>query len=215
MARAKRITVLLADDHPIYREGLARAIRERPELKLVGEAADGREALARIKEDSPDVAVLDVRMPQLDGPKVMHALKRDGIETAVMFLSAEAEGSTAYDVVADGARAYLSKDSDRQEICEAISRIARGETVLAPEVQGGLAAEIAQREAATGGTRLTAREQEILELIAEGHSTPEIGRLIHLSPTTIKGHLQTLYEKLGASDRATAVAEAMRRGLLE
>jgi two-component system, NarL family, nitrate/nitrite response regulator NarL len=213
--RAARVKVLLADDHPIYREGLARAIKERPELKLVAEAENGRMALDLIRDHRPDVAVLDVRMPDLDGPQVMRALRREGLEVEVIFLSAGTDGGTSYGVVADGARGYLSKKAGRQEICEAISRVARGETVLAAEVQSGLASEIGRRQALAAGPDLTAREREILRLVADGLSAPDIGREIHLSPTTVKGHLHTLYDKLGVSDRAAAVAEAMRRGLLE
>ena len=212
---AARVKVLLADDHPIYREGLARAIKERPELKLVAEADNGRAALDLIRDHEPDVAVLDVRMPDLDGPQVMRALRREGLEVEVIFLSAGTDGGTSYGVVADGARGYLSKKAGRQEICEAISRVARGETVLAAEVQSGLASEIGRRQSLTEGPDLTAREREILRLVADGLSAPDIGREIHLSPTTVKGHLHTLYDKLGVSDRAAAVAEAMRRGLLE
>ncbi len=212
---AARVKVLLADDHPIYREGLARAIKERPELKLVAQAANGRMALDLIRDHKPDVAVLDVRMPDLDGPQVMRALRREGLAVEVIFLSAGTDGGTSYGVVADGARGYLSKKAGRQEICEAISRVARGETVLAAEVQSGLASEIGRRQALTEGPDLTAREREILRLVADGLSAPDIGREIHLSPTTVKTHLHTLYEKLGVSDRAAAVAEAMRRGLLE
>jgi two-component system, NarL family, nitrate/nitrite response regulator NarL len=213
--RTNRVRVVLADDHPIYREGLARAIKERPELQLAGEAKDGREALELIQRDQPDVAVLDVRMPDLEGPQVLHAINRDRIPIAVVFLSAHLDGDTAYRVVAEGASAFLSKHADRAEICEAIARVARGEIVLAPEVQAGLAREIAARGVDAQGPDLTSREAEVLRLIADGLSTPEIARRIHLSPPTVKGHLQSLYEKLGVSDRAAAVAEAMRRGLLE
>ncbi|CAN5119026.1 response regulator transcription factor [soil metagenome] len=209
------MTVLVADDHPIYREGIVRAVKDRPDLELVGEAADGREALERIKDLAPDVAVLDIRMPGLEGTQVLTALKRDGHETEVLFLSAFMESELAYRTVAEGAKGYLSKESSRQEICDAIVTVSRGDTALAPEVQAGLAREIQQREGPNGRPELTARENEVLHLIAEGKSAPQIGREIHLSPTTVKTHLHTLYEKLGVSDRAAAVAEAMRRGLLE
>jgi two-component system, NarL family, nitrate/nitrite response regulator NarL len=209
------VRVLVADDHPVYREGIVRAIKERPDLELVGEAQDGREALDQIKALEPDVAVLDIRMPGLEGPQVLNALRRDGVGTDVLFLSAFMESELAYETVAAGARGYLSKEAARQEICDAIIAVARGGTALAPEVQAGLAAQIQQRERADGVPGLTPREREVLRLIADGLSAPEIGRRIHLSPTTVKSHLHNLYEKLGVSDRAAAVAEAMRRGLLE
>ena len=207
--------VLVADDHPVYREGIVRAVKERPDLELVGEAEDGRLALEEIKRVDPDVALLDIRMPGLEGPQVLNALQRDGIKTKVIFLSAFMEGELAYETVAAGARGYLSKESARGEICDAIVAVARGGTALAPEAQAGLAAQVQERERADSRPQLTPREHEVLRLIAEGHSAPEIGRRIHLSPTTVKSHLHKLYEKLGVSDRAAAVAEAMRSGLLE
>ena len=207
--------MLIADDHPIYREGIVRAVKERPDLELVGEAEDGRDALEAIKETQPDVALLDIRMPRLEGPQVLNALHRDGMRTKVIFLSAFMEGELAYETVAAGARGYLSKEAAREEICDAIVAVARGGTALAPEAQAGLAAQVQERERSADAPQLTAREREVLQLISEGLSAPDIGKRIHLSPTTVKSHLHKLYEKLGVSDRAAAVAEAMRRGLLE
>lgn len=215
-ANRERVKVVVADDHPIYREGIVRAINERPDLELVGEAADGGQALEQIKELAPEVAVLDIRMPGLDGTQVLAAMRRDGLETQVLFLSAFMEPELTYRTVANGARGYLSKESSRQEVCDAIVTIARGGTALAAEAQAGLAHEIQERER-TGGRplQLTGREQEVLNLVAQGHSAPDIANDLHLSTTTVKSHLHSLYEKLGVSDRAAAVAEAMRRGLLE
>jgi two-component system, NarL family, nitrate/nitrite response regulator NarL len=209
------VTVLVADDHPIYREGIVRAIKDRDDLELVGEAADGREALEQIERLRPSVAVLDIRMPGLDGTQVLDALHGDGGNTSVLFLSAFTEPELAYKTVAAGAKGYLSKESSRQEVCDAIATIAGGGTAFAPEVQAGLAAEIQERERTGGAPQLTDREREVLHLIADGLSAPEIGKRIHLSTTTVKSHLHSLYEKLGVSDRAAAVAEAMRRGMLE
>jgi two-component system nitrate/nitrite response regulator NarL len=210
-----RVRVLVADDHPVYREGIVRAINERPELELVGEAGDGREALDQIKELEPDVAVLDIRMPGLDGTQVLAAIRRDSNTTQVLFLTAFMEPELAYRTVADGAKGYLSKSAARQEICDAIVTVAQGGTALAPEAQEGIAQEIQERERSGGRPELTSREGEVLRLIADGLSAPQIAKELHLSTTTVKTHLHTLYEKLGVSDRAAAVAEAMRRGLLE
>jgi len=214
-SRKQRVRVLVADDHPIYREGIVRAVKDRPDLELVGEAADGRAALAQIQELEPDVAVLDIRMPGLEGPQVLTALKRDGNETEVLFLSAFMESELAYTTVAGGARGYLSKESSRQEICEAILSVSRGDTALAPAVQAGLASEIRHRARTDGRPDLSPREAEVLQLTAEGLSAPDIARQLELSPTTVKTYLGSMYEKLGVSDRAAAVAEGMRRGLLE
>ena len=211
----ERVSVLVADDHPIYREGIVRAIKDRPELELVGEAGDGRQALEQLRRLTPQVAVLDIRMPGLDGTQVLAAMRREGLPTEVLFLSAFMEPELAYKTVAAGAKGYLSKESSRQEVCEAIVTIARGGTALAAQAQAGLAEQIQERERSGGPPQLTAREQEVLRLVSDGYSAPDIAKQIHLSTTTVKSHLHSLYEKLGVSDRAAAVAEAMRRGLLE
>lgn len=206
--------MVVADDHPLYRDGVVESMKDRPELEVAGEATDGRAALDAIRSLAPDVAVIDVRMPGLEGMEVLNAVQREELETKVIFLSAFLDGEVGYKAVAAGAKGYLSKESDSNQICEAIVRVARGETVLAPEIQSGLANAIRAREDEDRPI-LTPREREILALIAEGYSAPEIGERIHLSPATVKTHLQHLYEKLGVSERAAAVAEAMRRGLLE
>jgi two-component system, NarL family, nitrate/nitrite response regulator NarL len=212
--KTRRVRIYVADDHPLYREGVVRAIKERPDFELVGEAGDGKQALSDIERLKPDVAVLDVKMPGVDGIRVLNAVERDGIETRVVFLSAYLDSAVVYRALAAGAAGYLSKDSNRQSICDAVAAVARGDAVFAPEIQGGIAREIRMREN-DGRPTLTPREREILNLTAEGCTAPEIGRRLYLSPTTVKTHLQHLYEKLGVSDRAAAVAEAMRRGLLE
>lgn len=210
-----RVRVVLADDHPMYRDGVARAVKGRPDLELVGEAKDGRTALELIRKAQPDVAVLDMIMPELDGRQVLNAIQRDGMETRVLFLSASVKPEVALEAVKLGAKGYLSKRAERQEICEAILAVNRGEAVLSTEVQGTLVDAISSGETGDGRPHLSSREQEVLVLVADGLSAPEIGKQIHLSPATVKGYLQTLYEKLGVSDRAAAVAEGMRRGLVE
>jgi two-component system nitrate/nitrite response regulator NarL len=209
-----RVAVLVADDHPVYREGIVRAVKERPELELLAEVATGREALMAIAELRPHVAVLDMKLPDLDGSQVLRAINRDELPTKVVFVSAYIDSEIVYAAIGGGARAYLSKDATRQQICDAVAAVARGGTVFASEVQTGLAREIQMRSADTDVV-LTSREREILALTAQGLLAPEIGRRLYLSPATIKTHLQRVYGKLGVSDRAAAVAEAMRRGLLE
>lgn len=207
--------VLIADDHPLFREAIARVIGERDDLELVAQASDGRAALEQIRELRPDVAVIDVRMPELDGSDVLAAVREEGLPTNVVFLSAFLDAKTVYEAVAAGANAYLSKEADTDEIVAAILAAARGETILGPEVQTGLAEQIRFREESDARPRLSDREHEVLRLIAEGLSAPEIGERIHLSTATVKTHLQHLYEKLGVSERAAAVAEGMRRGLVD
>jgi two-component system, NarL family, nitrate/nitrite response regulator NarL len=209
-----RTTVVVADDHPLYREAVVRAVRARAEFELLEQAPDGRSALAIIRERSPDVAVLDVEMPGLGGVDVVNAVARDGLTTRIVLLSAHLESETVYEAVAGGVRAYLSKSSPAEQICDVIAAVARGETVLPAEIQAGLAAAVRSHNRPTGPA-LTPRERDVLQLLAEGLSSPAMAERLHLSPATIKSHLKTLYEKLGVSDRAAAVAEAMRRGLIE
>jgi two-component system nitrate/nitrite response regulator NarL len=208
------LTILVADDHPVYRQGLERAIGERDDLELVGSSADGREALERIAELEPDVAVIDVRMPGLDGLAIVNAAKRDGLRTRVMLLTGYEDSAAAYRALAQGAAGYVSKTSDLTELLESIVTAGRGETVIAPQFQAGIASEIQLRESADRPA-LTDREQEVLTLLAEGRTAQRIGDELGLSEATIKTHLHHLYEKLGVSDRAAAVATAMRWGLLE
>lgn len=210
-----RVTVLVADDHPLFRDGIVRAIRERPDLELVGEASDGREALALVRELQPDVAVLDLKLPELDGMQVLNALRRDGVTSRVLILSAFTEGPLVHAALSAGAVGYLAKSVERAEICDAIAAIARGETVLDAGLQAGLVAAVRAQGAADQRPWLSPREREVLALIAEGLSAPAIAGRLHIAPGTAKTHLSHLYEKLGVSDRAACVAEAMRRGLLE
>ena len=210
----ERTTVLVADDHPVFRDGLVRALRSRPEFDVVGEAGEGREALAAIRELRPAVALLDVKMPGLDGAAIAAALRRDGEATRVVLISAHAPSELVYRALSVGAAAYLSKEAGREEICDTVAAVARGETRLTAEIQTELVRQI-QMRAVADRPALSPREREVLTLIAEGKSAPDIAKELFLSPATVKTHLQSLYEKLGVSDRAAAVATAMRLGLLE
>jgi two-component system, NarL family, nitrate/nitrite response regulator NarL len=208
------VRVLVADDHPLFRDALGETIRRCAELDLVATVGSGRAALTAIQGEPPDVAVLDMRMPGLDGMAVVDAVTRDELPTRVLLLSAFLDSALAYRALGAGAAGYLSKDSTGEHICDAIFAVARGETVLDPEVQAGVAHEIRMR-AEDDRPALTAREREILRLTADGRSAPQIAEQLYLSPTTVRTHLQHLYDKLGVSDRAAAVAEAMRQRLLE
>jgi two-component system nitrate/nitrite response regulator NarL len=210
----RRIQVLVADDHPVYRQGLAEAIKRRPELELAGQAGCGRSALAEIRRLRPDVAVIDMKMPELDGMEIARAVSQDELTSRILFLTGFLEGAIAYEAVEAGARGYISKDSSSETICDAIAAVARDEIVMGTEVQGSIATEIRSRAPAEKSV-LSEREREIVELVADGHSVSEIASRLYLSPATVKTHLQRVYQKLGVSDRAAAVAEAMRRGIVE
>jgi two-component system nitrate/nitrite response regulator NarL len=210
----KRVTVLVADDHPLYREGVVRALSASGQVDIVGEAEDGRAALEQIQEHQPDVALLDYKLPELDGVAVTNAVVRDQLPTRVLLVSAFTDSGVVYQALETGAAGFVSKEARREQIVDAVLACARGENVVPPDVASGLVSEIRLRKH-DDRPALTQREQEILKLIAAGKSLPEIAKELYLGLTTVKTHVQHLYEKLGVSDRAAAVASAMRRGLIE
>jgi two-component system, NarL family, nitrate/nitrite response regulator NarL len=209
-----RLTVLVADDHPMYREGVVSVLRRRAEIDSVAEAGTGREALEALGRIQPDVALLDIQMADLDGVQVARVISRDALPTRTLFLSAYYDQEIVYKALAAGAAGYLSKDARGNEIADAVVAVARGETVLGRDIQAAVARRIRQT-AEQAGPSLSAREREVLGFVSAGLSSPDIARRLNLSPTTVKTHLQRIYEKLGVADRAAAVAEAMRRQLLE
>jgi len=210
----KRVTVLVADDHPLYREGVVRALVASGQVEIVAEAEDGRAALAGIHEHGPDVALVDYKLPELDGVAVAHAVVREQLSTRVLLVSAFTDSSVVYKALETGAAGFVSKEARREQIVDAVLACARGENVVPPDVAAGLVSEIRLRKR-DDAPALTPREQEILHLIAAGKSLPEIAKELYLGLTTVKTHVQHLYAKLGVSDRAAAVAIAMRRGLIE
>jgi two-component system nitrate/nitrite response regulator NarL len=206
-------TVVLADDHPVYLDALSRAVEATPELSLVGTATDGSEAIDVIQRVRPDVAVLDVQMPIYTGPTVAARLAAMELPTRVLFLSAHRDGATVYDALAVGGYGYVTKDASMSQIQEAVLRVASGVRSLGPDVEHQIIEEI-QARAERQVIDLTERERSVLELAVKGLTVIGMGKQLHLSPATIKVHLSTLYAKLGVSDRASAVAEAIRRGLV-
>ena len=207
-----RVTVIVADDHPLFRAALTETIASSDELEVVATASDGQEALELIRLHEPAVAVLDMRMPRLDGREVVRRLRQTDITTRVLFVSEYHGGELVLQALTAGGAGYLSKAASADEICSSIVRIARGDAVLPSDIGTDLASTL--RERGDTGTRLTARELGVLELIAEGESANVIAQRLHLAVPTVKTHIQNLYAKLGVNDRGAAVAEAMRRGLL-
>jgi two-component system nitrate/nitrite response regulator NarL len=198
----------------MFLEAVVGAIAERPDLELVGSAGTGSDAVAGIRELRPDVAVLETRLGGLSGPEVLGMVAADGARTREVFLCADIESELVFRALAGGAAGYLSKELDGDAICDAILMVARGETVLSPDAQGSLAAAIRQREAGDHPV-LTPRERAVLALAAQGRTTRQIAARLRVQPATVKAHLRTLYGRLGVSDRTSAVASALRRGLLK
>ncbi|MCV7368802.1 DNA-binding response regulator [Mycolicibacterium duvalii] len=209
-----KVRVVVGDDHPMFRDGVVRALQSSGTIEVVAEADDGPAALAAIREHAPQVALLDYRMPGMDGAEVAAAVRRDDLATRVLLISAHDESAIVYRALQDGAAGFLPKESTRGELVSAVLDCAKGRDVIAPSLAAGLAGEI-RRRAEPEAPVLSPREREVLALIAAGASIPAMARELFLAPSTVKTHVARLYDKLGVSDRAAAVAEAMRRKLLD
>lgn len=207
-------TVFIADDHPVYREGLTQNWKSVPQINVVGSAGDGKSALAAIRELKPDVAVMDLKLPELEGMEILETLFAEGAPTSVLVLTAYMDSKTVFRAFTHGARGFLEKAASFDEITEAVLRIGAGGTIIAPFAQDVLARELRTRRDTPDKPTLTAREVDILRLAADGHSGQKIAKELHISLTTVKTHLQHIYDKLDVCDRASAVAQAIRRGIL-
>lgn len=210
----KILTVFIADDHPVYREGLTQNWKSVPQINVVGSAGDGKSALAAIRELKPDVAVMDLKLPELEGMEILETLFAEGAPTSILVLTAYMDSKTVFRAFTHGARGFLEKAASFDEITEAVLRIGAGGTVIAPFAQDVLARELRTRQDTPDKPTLTAREVDILRLAADGHSGQKIAKELHISLTTVKTHLQHIYDKLDVCDRASAVAHAIRRGIL-
>ncbi|MCF6388904.1 response regulator transcription factor [Mycobacterium sp. MBM] len=211
---AQKVRVVVGDDHPMFRDGVVRALTASGSIDVVAEADDGVAALELIRVHRPAVALLDYRMPGMDGSEVAAAVTRDALPTRVLLISAHDESAIVYKALQDGAAGFLSKESTRSELVAAVLECARGRDVIAPALAASLAGEIRRRSEPDVPT-LSAREAEVLAMIARGLSIPAMAKELYLAPSTVKTHVQRLYEKLGVGDRGAAVAEAMRRRLIE
>ncbi|HJT93747.1 MAG TPA: response regulator transcription factor [Mycobacterium sp.] len=209
-----KVRVVVGDDHPLFRDGVVRALTSSDAIDVVAEADDGLSALEAIRTHSPQVALLDYRMPGMDGAQVAAAVLRDELPTRVLLVSAHDESAIVYKALQEGAAGFLSKESTRSELVNAVLDCAKGRDVVTPGLAAGLAGEIRKR-AEPEGPALSPREREVLKMIAAGSSIPTMAKELFLAPSTVKTHVQRLYEKLGVSDRGAAVAEAMRRKLVE
>ncbi len=206
--------MVVADDHPFFRDGVARGLTMNGRVRVVAEVEDGRAALEAIRSEQPDVALVYYDMPGIDGLGVVRATVRDRSPTRVLLLSAHTDSPVVFQALQEGAAGYLSKDAQRSEIVEAVLDVARGRTVVPAALAAGLAGEIRIR-ARSQGPVLSERERQVLQAYARGLSMPQVAAELFIGVSTVKTHTQRLYEKLGVSERAAAVAEAMRRGLLE
>jgi DNA-binding NarL/FixJ family response regulator len=205
------IRLLVVDDHPVVRAGMVAMLSEEPDFEIVGEAGNGAEALALVPRVHPDVVLMDLRMPVLDGAEATSRLRAEPDAPEVLVLTTYDTDADIVRAVEAGARGYLLKDAPPDVLADAIRRAARGETVLAPPV----AARLAERLRAPAAPELTAREVEVLRLVATGLSNAEVGRELFIGEATVKTHLLRAFAKLGVTDRTAAVTAAYAKGLIE
>ena len=209
------IRLLIADDHPVVRDGLSNMFARDPEFEVLGEAADGSEAVRLAQALRPDVILMDLRMPRMDGLTAITELARRGIPARVLVLTTYDTDSHVLPAIEAGATGYLLKDAPRDDLLRAVRAAAHGEAVLSPSVAARLMSQFRSPgpEAPAPGP-LSQRELEVLELVAAGSTNREAAARLFISEATIKSHLLNIYGKLGVSDRAAAVGEAYNRGLL-
>lgn len=207
--------VLIADDHPVVREGLSAMLSRQPDIEVVGEAENGRECVEKTRKLRPDIVLMDLRMPEMDGVEAMRQIAATNPEVRFIVLTTYDNDEYIFKGIEAGARAYLLKDSPREELFKAIRAVHRGESLIQPAVAGKVLdrfAELSRQVQAPEA--LSDREVEVVKLMAEGTSNKEIAVSLHISESTVKTHIQTIFQKLGVSDRTGAVTQAIRKGII-
>jgi DNA-binding NarL/FixJ family response regulator len=204
------IRLLIVDDHPVVRDGLRGAFTGDPDFEVVGEAGNGAEAIARVQQAGADVVLMDLRMPQMGGVEAIKRLRERAPSVRVLVLTTFDTDSDVLPAIEAGATGYLLKDAPREELIRAVRAASRGESVLSPAVARRLMGQVRK----PAQEALSQRELDVLRLIAGGASNREAAARLFVSEATIKTHLLHIYDKLGVRDRAGAVGEAYKRGLL-
>jgi DNA-binding NarL/FixJ family response regulator len=210
----KRITVMVADDHGIVRDGVKLRLELFPQIEVVGEARDGQEAIEAVERTKPDVVLMDVRMPRVDGIEATKTILKRFPRTKVVVLSTYDDRDLVKAALEAGASGYLLKTASAEEIVDAVESAWQGKVALHPDAAKALV-ETMSEVPPSQRFGLSEREVEVLRHLCEGKSNKEIGRALNISPLTVKTHLQSIFAKLGASDRSQAVAIALRSGVVD
>jgi NarL family two-component system response regulator LiaR len=205
------IRILIADDHGVVRQGLQMFLALDPELQVVGEAANGEEAVQLVRQLEPDVVLMDLLMPVMDGIAATEAIRRELPDTEVIALTSVLEDNAVFGAMRAGAIGYLLKDTEADALCQAIKAAAAGQVQLAPQAMARLMREV---QAPQSPEQLTERETEVLQLLAQGMSNKEIGAALVITEKTVKTHVSSILAKLGVPSRTQAALHAIRTGLV-
>lgn len=210
------IKILIADDHPVVREGLISMISRERDFRVIGEAKTGVEAVVKSKELKPDVVLMDLRMPELDGVEAIRQIGSLEPDIKFIILTTFSDDEYIFRGIEVGARAYLLKDAPREELFKAIRAVNRGESLIQPVVASKVLDRFAElsRQAQTTQETLSDRELEVLTLIAKGSANKEIAAQLNITNSTVKTHITSIFQKLNASDRTEAVTQAIKRGII-
>jgi DNA-binding NarL/FixJ family response regulator len=207
------ISVFIADDHSIVREGLAALLAAQPDIRIAGTAANGREALAAVLQGEPAVVIMDIAMPEMNGIEAARRIHASLPQTQIVILSMHAGAEHVFQALEAGARGYLLKESAAKEICDAVHAVHLGRRYLSAKVAEVLAERVGRRTAVSPLDSLSPRERQILKLVADGCSSARIAEMLHLSPKTVDTYRSRLMEKLNISDIASLVKFAIQHGL--
>jgi DNA-binding NarL/FixJ family response regulator len=211
-----RIRVIIADDHPLFRDGLRATVESEPDIELVGEAATGLEAVALASRLTPDVALMDIKMPDLDGIEATRRVMAESPKTRVLVVTMFEDDDSVLAAMRAGARGYVVKGMRSADAIRAIRAVAEGEAIFSPAIAGRLIRMLSQASpAARPGVfpELTERERQTLELIAQGHKNSVIAERLHLSPKTVRNYVTSIFDKLQLADRSQAIVKAREAGL--
>ena len=209
------IKILIADDHPVVREGLIAMLSREVDFKVVGEAKDGAEAVNKAKELSPDVVLMDLRMPEMDGVEAMRQIRSAMPDIKFIILTTYSDDDYIFSGIEAGARAYLLKDAPREDLFKAIRSVYRGESLIQPVVASKLLDRFSQlSRRAPSGEELSERELEVLCLMAKGAANKEISAELNIAQSTVKTHITNIFQKLGVNDRTEAVTQALKKGII-
>lgn len=209
------IKILIADDHPVVREGLSAMLSKEQDVEVVGEAENGVEAVNKAKELQPDIIFMDLRMPELDGVEAMRQIRAQNPDIKIIVLTTYDNDESIFKGIEAGAKAYLLKDAPREELLKAIRAVHRGESLIQPAVAGKVLDRFAElSRQAQAPEMLSERELDVLKLMAKGAANKQIAAELFISESTVKSHIASIFQKLDVNDRTEAVTQAIRKGII-